>query len=61
MTKIKCMLCGMVLEEEDYSIPLERQRKGMDGQTYFFFCVCQNCKKIIDKTYIDYERKLEQE
>jgi hypothetical protein len=31
------MLCGMVLEEEDYSIPLERQRKGMDGQTYFFF------------------------
>lgn len=27
----------MVLEAEDYSIPLERQRKGMDGQTYFFF------------------------
>lgn len=22
MAKIKCMLCGMVLEEEDYSIPL---------------------------------------
>lgn len=29
----------MVLEAEDYSIPLERQRKGMDGQTYFFFSV----------------------
>ena len=36
MTKIKCMLCGMVLEEEDYSIPLMRPRKGMDEQPDFF-------------------------
>lgn len=58
MTKIKCILCGMVLEAEDYSIPLERQRKGMDGQTYFFFCVCQSCKKSIDRAMIEYERKV---
>lgn len=30
------MLCGMVLEEEDYSIPLMRPRKGMDEQPDFF-------------------------
>lgn len=36
------------------------QRNGWTN-LLFFFCVCQNCKKIIDKTYIDYERKLEQE
>lgn len=30
------MLCGMVLEEEDYTIPLMRPRKGMDEQPDFF-------------------------
>lgn len=45
MTKIKCMLCGMVLEEEDYSIPLMRPRKGMDEQPDFFEGICQSCKE----------------
>lgn len=49
MTKIKCMLCGMVLEEEDYSIPLMRPRKGMDEQPDFFEGICQSCKKSIDR------------
>ena len=58
MTKIKCMLCGMVLEEEDYSIPLMRPRKGMDEQPVFFECICQSCKKSIDRAMIEYERKV---
>jgi hypothetical protein len=57
MTKIKCMLCGMVLEEEDYSIPLMRPRKRMDEQPVFFECICQRCKKSIDRAMIEYERK----
>lgn len=58
MTKIKCMLCGMVLEEEDYSIPLMRPRKGMDEQPIFFEGICQRCKKSIDRAMIEYERKV---
>lgn len=46
MTKIKCMLCGMVLEEEDYSIPLMRPRKGMDEQTYFFSVYARTVKRL---------------
>lgn len=51
------MLCGMVLEEEDYSIPLMRPRKGMDEQPDFFEGICQSCKKSIDRAMIEYERK----
>jgi hypothetical protein len=40
------MLCGMVLEEEDYSIPLMRPRKGMDGQTYFFSVYARTVKRL---------------
>lgn len=39
----------MVLEEEDYSIPLMRPRKGMDEQPDFFEGICQSCKKSIDR------------
>lgn len=51
------MLCGMVLEEEDYSIPLMRPRKRMDEQPVFFEVICQRCKKSIDRAMIEYERK----
>lgn len=47
----------MVLEEEDYSIPLMRPRKGMDEQPVFFEVICQSCKKSIDRAMIEYERK----
>jgi hypothetical protein len=47
----------MVLEEEDYSIPLMRPRKGMDVQPVFFEGICQRCKKSIDRAMIEYERK----
>lgn len=46
MTKIKCMLCGMVLEEEDYSIPLMRPRKGMDEQPVFLKVYVRDVKKV---------------
>ena len=48
----------MVLEEEDYSIPLMRPRKGMDEQPVFFEGICQRCKKSIDRAMIEYERKV---
>lgn len=48
----------MVLEEEDYSIPLMRPRKGMDEQPVFFEVICQRCKKSIDRAMIEYERKV---
>lgn len=47
----------MVLEEEDYSIPLMRPRKRMDEQPVFFEVICQRCKKSIDRAMIEYERK----
>lgn len=52
------MLCGMVLEEEEYSIPLMRPRKGKDEQPVFFEGICQRCKKSIDRAMIEYERKV---
>lgn len=45
MTKIKCIHCGMVLEAEDYSIPLERQRKGM------YRSPCLECSDCEDEAY----------
>lgn len=48
----------MVLEEEDYSIPLMRPRKGMDEQPDFLKVYVRAVKKSIDRAMIEYERKV---